>query len=63
MWEIHLIQRNPLKKTAAMGWFKKYQRLVEVDEDEEEKEQARADEQASSFDLEMTFSPTNCWLV
>ena len=40
-----------------MGWFKKYQRMVEEkDEDEEEKEKARADEQASSFDLEIIFS-------
>ena len=44
-----------MKKThsASMGWFmKKYQRIVEEkDEDNEEKEKARADEQASSFYL------------
>ena len=36
-----------------MGWLmKKYQRIVEEkDEEDEEKEKARADEQASSFDL------------
>ena len=46
-----------------MGWFKKYQRLVEVDEDEEEKEKGRADAQASSFDFEISFSrPKNGWI-
>ena len=41
---------------AVMGWFKKYQRLVDVDEEE------RAGEQASSFNFEIIFRPTNdCW--
>ena len=34
-------QKSVENKTSAMGWFKKYKRLVDINEEE------RADEQAS----------------
>ena len=39
-----------------MGWFKKYQRLVEFDENKEEEEKVRAEAQASSFPLHLAFN-------